>query len=239
MARYTALTTAIDMLGVINTGLGPFLPNATDGSVRWATYSSIKQSIYEKLYFPTLWPALAEEIVGFLNGTSSPTAQSTETSVTSYSLGVDAITGIRCSDALWQATAPDQILDQVKYQASVSNGFSDVGYAFTWTCAAWKMKAKEQYRGNFTTKTSFPMLFVNGAFDVATPLVSASNASAGFEDSVVLTHMGYGVNIMRILARFLTDFCIAWLDCRSIPMYQQSCSGILHEWNITDAGHQV
>ena len=211
--RYTGMTTAIDMLKVINTALDPYRQNATDGPVNWATYTVTKQSIYEKLYFPKLWPALAEEIVEMLNSSSSSTTPSTETSVTSYSLGVNAVDGIRCSDALWKATAPEQILDQVKYQASVSNGFSDTHYTFTWTCAAWKMKAKEQYRGNFTAKTSYPILFVNGPFDVATPLVSAFNASAGFEDSVVLTHMGYGVSIVHVLALFQTDFCLAWLDC--------------------------
>ena len=99
------------------------------------------------------------------------------------------------------------------------------------------MKAKEQYRGNFTAKTSFPILLVNGDFDVATPLVSAFNASAGFEDSVVLTHMGYGVSIKHVVALYLTDLSLAWLDCRSIAMHQQCCSGVFHEWNNADGGH--
>lgn len=239
LSRYTGLTTAIDMLKVINAGLEPFRQNAAAGPTSLATYSSIKAVIYEKLYFPKLWPELAEVIVGFLNGSSSATTRLTKRSVTSYSLGVDALDGIRCSDALWQATAPEQILDQVEYQATVSDGFSDIGYVFTWTCAAWKMKAKEQYKGNFTAKTSFPILLVNGDFDVATPLVSAFNASAGFEDSVVLTHMGYGVSIKHIPALYLTDLSLAWLDCRSIAMHQQRCSGVFHAWNIANAGHQV
>jgi len=36
------------------------------------------------------------------------------------------------------------------------------------------------------------MLFVGNSFDPATPLVSAVNASAGFEGSVVLVQNGYG-----------------------------------------------
>lgn len=195
LAQYTGLTTAVDLLEVLNAGLKPLLQNATTGKEGWLAYFSVKQYIYSQLYFPKLWPEFAVTIISFLNGSLTDLAPSNEVPThKKYDLGVNSINGIRCSDALWRATSPQDILGQVEYQATVSDSFSDVGYDFTWDCAAWKMKAKEQYTGNFSVKTNFPILLVNGVFDVATPLVSAFNASAGFEDSVVLTHNGYGVS---------------------------------------------
>jgi pimeloyl-ACP methyl ester carboxylesterase len=197
LVQYTGLKTAVDLLEVLNAGLEPLLQNSTTGYEGWLAYSSVKQYIYSQLYWPKQWPALAETITGVLNGSLTDLAPSTQAPAPEpYNLGVDSINGIRCSDALWHASSPEEILDQVEYQATVSESFSDVGYEFTWACAAWKMEAKEQYTGNFSVKTKFPILLVNGAFDVATPLVSAFNASAGFEDSVVLTHNGYGVSLL-------------------------------------------
>ena len=196
LAQYTGLTTAVDLLDMLNAKLEPLLQNATTGYEGWLAYSSVKLYIYSWLYWPKQWPWLAETITGFLNGSLTDLAPSTP--APTYNLGVDSVNGIRCSDALWHASSPEEILAQVEYQATVSESFSDVGYEHTWACAAWKMKAKEQYTGDFSVKTRFPILLVNGAFDVATPLVSAFNASAGFEGSVVLTHNGYGVSFLFI-----------------------------------------
>ncbi len=198
LAEYTGLTTAEDLLEAINARLDPLLQNATTSPEGWLAYYSAKQYVYSRLYWPQLWPRLAEIMTSFLNGTLTdllPLFQP-PTPEKPYNLGIDSINGIRCSDALWRASSPEDILDQVEYQATVSESFSDVGYEHTWICAAWRMEAKERYTGNFSAKTRFPILFINGAFDVATPLVSAFNASAGFEDSVVLTHNGYGVSFL-------------------------------------------
>lgn len=153
--------------------------------------------IYNNLYFPNRWPQLAETLTGMLYGSLSDSPVSSEgPRPVPYNLGIDSVNGIRCSDALWRASAPEDILDQVKYQATVSKSFSDMMYEGTGTCAAWKMKAKEQYVGNFTVKTNFPVMLVNSIFGVATPMVSAFNASAGFEGSVVLKNSSYGVSLL-------------------------------------------
>ena len=60
-------------------------------------------------------------------------------------------------------------------------------------CARWKIRAKERYTGGFNDiKTKNPILFVANTFDPYTPLVSAQNASAAFDGSVVLQHDGHG-----------------------------------------------
>ena len=61
------------------------------------------------------------------------------------------------------------------------------------------MSAKERYTGGFSDiKTKNPLLFVGNTYDPLTPFVSAQNASAAFEGSVVLQHDGYGVSSYRL-----------------------------------------
>ena len=196
LAQFTNQTTAVDLLSTINAVLEPLGQDAETNIKARTAYVEAKAAMFSGLYFPITWPTLAETIVTMLNGssdTATPSANASATPVP-YDLGADSIQGIRCSDSLWQADSASDILEQVVYQSSVSNSFSDVSYFFTWVCAAWKLRAKEQYMGDYTAKTRFRPLIVNGAFDVATPLVSACNASAGFEGSVVLQHGGYGVS---------------------------------------------
>lgn len=56
------------------------------------------------------------------------------------------------------------------------------------------MKGKEQYTGDYKAKTKNPILIIGSLYDLRTPLVSAKNASAGFEGSVVLQHNGLGLS---------------------------------------------
>lgn len=177
-----------DLLATVNEYL-----ETLDKTNSASPYYLVKMQIYQHLYFPRTWPILAETLAGLVNGTLQPADLTPPPTQNPYDLGLDDINGIRCSDALWQADSAEDILDQVKYQANISS-FSDTMYGHTWICAAWRMRAKERYRGNFKAKTNFPILFVNGEYDVATPMISAVNASAGFEGSVLLTHGGYGVS---------------------------------------------
>ncbi|KAF7504150.1 hypothetical protein GJ744_002619 [Endocarpon pusillum] len=236
LAQYTGLTTAADLLEMLNAGLEPLLQNATSGHEEgWLAYLLVKQYLYNRLYWPRLWPRLAETITGFLNGSLTDLALPTQAPTREpYNLGVDSINGIRCSDALWRASSPEEILDQVEYQATVSESFSDVGYDFTWSCAAWKMEAKEQYTGNFSVKTKFPILLVNGAFDVAIPLVSAFNASAGFEDSVVLIHGGYGHGLTAHPSLCTARAVQAYFKDGVLPEPGTTCEPDVEVWDLPE-----
>jgi pimeloyl-ACP methyl ester carboxylesterase len=187
--------TADDLQEAIDAGLQQLLEISTvrDGTL---TYGFLKFLLYRGLYDPYTWSSLADTLVSLLNGTFSTDTTSTPPtdadSPAPYTLGRTSFEGIKCSDAVWRANSAEEILDIVEEQSAISS-FSDVFYDQSWRCAAWKMDAKEKYTGNFTAKTKFPILLVGGAYDPVTPLVSAFNTSVGFENSVVLTHKGYGV----------------------------------------------
>lgn len=67
----------------------------------------------------------------------------------------------------------------------------DVTAALSMTCALWKMQVKERCC-DFQAKTQNPVFFIGNTYDGLTPLISAYNVSAGFEESVVLEIAGYG-----------------------------------------------
>ena len=188
--------TADDLQAAIDAGAQQLLQMSTvqDGTL---TYGLIKYGLYRRLYDPVTWSSLGDELVSLLNGTytSTPSTSVPSTAVDEpkpYNLGQTSFEGIRCSDTTWRANSPEEILSIVAEQSTISS-FSDVFYDQLWRCAAWKMDAKEKYTGTFSAKTKFPILLVGGAYDPVTPLVSAFNTSAGFQNSVVLTHRGYGV----------------------------------------------
>lgn len=64
-------------------------------------------------------------------------------------------------------------------------------------CAGRAVRPRWAFRGPFRARTGFPVLFVANMADNITPLVSARNNSAGFEDSVVLIQNSYGVSWSR------------------------------------------
>lgn len=186
------------IIDAINTQLAPVAAVADQSTTNYFTLAAIKGFVYTKLYWPATWPTMAETLAALLAGEVPeglvPDPSTNSTAPKYNALSPNGIDGIRCSDALWSGTTdPLEILDVVEWQATNSENFGDTGYHQTWACAAWKMPAKERYKGTFSDiKTSFPILYVNGNFDPATPAVSAKNASAGFDGSKVLLHNGYG-----------------------------------------------
>lgn len=194
LANFTGATNTTQLFDIFNAGLSLVAQDAAVNETTFLTYGTLKQTLFSGLYFPRRWPLLADTLTSFLNGSAFevPATQTNESTRVPYDLGVNSIDGIRCGDSLIRISSAEEYLDRVKLQSTFSPSFSDVGFESTWACAAWRMEAREQYTGNYTAKTRYPILFVNGEYDPATPLISARNASAGFEGSVVLQHSGYG-----------------------------------------------
>lgn len=201
LAQYTKANTTGDLMQALNAALLPLAENATKSEEAWTLFATSKTlGIHETLYFPNQWPKLAESLTSMLNGSAAEATDaegaSEGLSETPYNLGEDSINAIRCGDSTTRVSSPEEFLDTIAAQYSVSESFSDVGYQHTWVCSIWKFKAKEQYTGDFKEKTRNPILYINGLYDPATPMSAAVNASAGFEGSVVLTHGGYGHGVM-------------------------------------------
>lgn len=173
-----------------------YLPNdsrtdAWDKIPPLSLYEDIKQLVFQDLYSPIYWPELANALVEILAFDFSQYYNQHNLPIVEFNKGYQAFWGIACSDAAYRANSPEEMVWLVDRQQNVS-GFSDLT-SHIWPCYQWKMPAAERYTGNFTAKTSFPILFTNGHYDPITPYASAVNQSAGFEGSVIVTHGGHGV----------------------------------------------
>ncbi|KAK5316321.1 hypothetical protein LTR70_006275 [Exophiala xenobiotica] len=236
-ALYTLLqpNTTQDLLDAINLVLTPFAQNAASSIEAYTSYLSIKGIFIQPLYFPRTWPRTAQTLASLLNGTTSSTPGSNSTPEV-YGTAQNAVIGIRGSDATFIANSSEEYLAEVKYQATVSPGFSDVAYFSLWPSAQWRMHAQERYWGDFNVTTKTPILYVNGEFDPVTPLVNAYKASAGFEGSVVLPHSGYGHGIFAAPSQCVAGYVQAYFKDATLPGEDAHCepdSSLLQVWRAS------
>ncbi|KEF51053.1 uncharacterized protein A1O9_12903 [Exophiala aquamarina CBS 119918] len=213
--------TTQDLLDVLNSVLKPLAQNATLSAEAFQTYFALKSIFIEPLYYPTTWPSFAQTLVNLLTETPNPSESDPSPPV--YGEAELALLGIRASDATFHANSSDEYLPIVEYTSQVSPSFSDL-FNSLWPSARWRMPAKERYWGDFQATTKTPILFINGMFDPATPIVGAYNASAGFEGSVVLPHSGYGHGIFVSPSECVAEHIRAYFQNGSLPSGNVSCA---------------
>jgi hypothetical protein len=164
-------------------------------------YSTVKALIYGQLYFPSLWPDLANTIAAALfpemaDGGSSAGLGSLGGAPSTVSRDQEALAGIKCSDVLGSGKSLAEMLPVFSARHQISR-FGDVADEVPARCAQWGLPAKERYDGDFRVKTQNPVLLIGNTFDPVTPLASARNLSQTLENSVLLQHDSYGVSFDR------------------------------------------
>ncbi|KAL8959521.1 MAG: hypothetical protein Q9193_003635, partial [Seirophora villosa] len=157
-------------------------------------YTFLKNAIEPALSNPSTWPLLASGLHGLLtkNVTEARTLSFfTAPQPTVFSdKGREAYPAIRLSDVPRETrntTSFAQVIDELY---ATSRLLGDAFFSSSYE--DWPFKAKGAYIGDFRAKTKNSILLVGSKFDSLTPLANALNASAGFEGSVVLEHVGYG-----------------------------------------------
>jgi len=165
------------------------------GSGFLADYSIIKSLTFGILYSPAAWHSYAAVLDGLLEGNLSGVSDYFNALI-SAPAGVsdEAEFGIKCSDKIPRASHLVDVLPEIEARHQRSRIGGDTADVVTMGCAQWRMEARERYVGDFQVRTRNPMLVIGNTFDPVTPLVSARNASSGFEGSVLLQHDGYGVS---------------------------------------------
>ncbi|KAK2765146.1 hypothetical protein FQN54_008845 [Arachnomyces sp. PD_36] len=210
-------TTTTDLLDAFNDALQALLDDpiisppllaasAWNPTPATTLYTAIKATIFASIYHATQYPGLAmslepilaQNFTGFLDAVPElpPTDPNNPPELPYNYAKVDSFWGVACSDSSYRASSPEEMESVVRAQQHVS-GMDDAFIGKTWPCAQWKLEAVERFLGPFSGETSFPILFVNGEYDPATPIRSAFAASAAFKGSTVLTHGGQGHKFMR------------------------------------------
>ncbi|KAL1600707.1 hypothetical protein SLS60_007095 [Paraconiothyrium brasiliense] len=128
---------------------------------------------------------------------ATATASNTTDVELPWQLGANNLHGIGCSDSKFRAQRPEDMYSVISAQ-SKQGSFVDAFSPQFWPCAQWPFEAAEQFEGNFQSiNTSYPILFVNGAYDPITPIDKAWEVAAGFQRSMLLTHKGHGHGFMN------------------------------------------
>ena len=188
---------------------------AVDDTSTIVNYDLVKNAIIQALYAVAKWPKAASMLSALYDGDYPKAAlQAAQLSAvtTLFPPGheSEAMAAIYCSDS--SARTPNlgdvqPIVDEFRAKSFIAGDALD---QLVFQCMQWRFEAKERYQGNFQdVRTRNPVLFVGATYDMATPLISAQNVSAGFKDSVVLQHNGYGVS----QAPPTTTSCCSRWDC--------------------------
>ena len=161
-------------------------------------YTVVKLVIQTALYGPASWPGLALAFHDLFQGNYTTflalvAGSAPQPIYPNY--GPEAAQGIRAGDTRLRTDNLTDLYPLIDEFYATSRIFGDSLSSQALTYAQWPFQAKGAYTGDFCVKTRNPVLFIGNSFDPFTPLVSARNASAGFEGSVVLEHQGYGVSL--------------------------------------------
>ena len=213
-------------------------------------YTVIKNVITFAMYNTMFWPPLADGLHGLLTGNYTafielPSLFAQHPVFPNY--GPEAGFGIRSSDVSLRTDNLTTLYPLIDEAYRGSELFGDFLVASALHYAQWPFKAKGAYKGDFCAKTKNPMLFVGNTFDPYTALVSARNASAGFEGSVVLEHGGHGVSfgspspfsLIHPPKKSNNPLPSAHLPRPTLPLHRKSHPGLLHQRNPARPRHEM
>lgn len=199
-------------------GVGSALPELV-------TYSKIRKLAVTSLYRPNhYFTHLAEILAGLEKGDGAPyyafitraglpfsdlcsveQVPPTEPLASEDEGNDDAFPIILCADGKPLPLDPREYEDRIRETVKISKTSGAIVARDRVACAGRTVRPKWAFNGPFVAKTSFPILYVANMADNITPLVSARNNSAGFEDSVVLIQNSYGVNSHTISSTALSS----------------------------------
>lgn len=193
-------------------------------------YSIVKANVAGTLDNPSTWATNAGILAGLMKGDTTAFVEMIS-KATQGPAGIDLESqyGIRCSDSNARASTLEGFEPVAKEFIDTSKWFGDVGATASARCAQWPFKAKETYQGDFRVKTHHPMLIIGNTYDPATSLASAKNATATFQDSVLLQHNGYGVSLFSLhdYEDLLTSILASVLGAR-VRLYTSTYAFLLH-----------
>ena len=164
-------------------------------------YEALKTVVVGCIYAPNSWGQLAGALYGLYNGhvTAFADLSGKFTDSAGISTTADAEASIKCSDKTVGTSTKQEMMPHVYAKYNISKTLGDVYVASDFERAQWKMHAEEVYKSDFCVKTKNPVLLVCNTYDPLTPLVSAKNMSSGFDGSVVVEQVAYGVSEPRRL----------------------------------------
>ncbi|ROW04783.1 hypothetical protein VMCG_04895 [Cytospora schulzeri] len=236
-----------------------YMPQSESGSdlPELVTYSKIRKLAATSLYRPNYYfTHLADVLAGLEKGDGKPyydfitryglpfsdvcsaISVPPEEPLTSDGEGSDdAFPLILCADGKQLPSDPSEFEDYVDDMERTSQTSGVIVAKDRIACAGRQVRPKWRFNGPFEAKTSFPILYIANMADNITPLVSARNNSAGFEDSVVLVQNSYGHTSLAAPSTCIAKAIRAYFQDGKLPADGTTCEPELLPFDIP--GHSV
>lgn len=195
-------------------------------------YEKIKTLFMASFYSTTHWPGAATAIDKIFKGELDDTLGELVASLTFITpeQGLpDAVTtastiGIHCVDRVPRVDSLEDLQPTFDQLEATSRMVSDITDATTMSCARWRFHAKGAFEGSFENiRTQHPMLLIGNTGDAHTPLKSAHNVSASFDDSVVLEVNGYGHGSSSLVSECAVKTTAAYFVNGTLPAVGTVC----------------
>ncbi|KAF9263844.1 hypothetical protein L218DRAFT_999311 [Marasmius fiardii PR-910] len=172
----------------------------TNQSYGLIDYPTLRNTIFEALYRPSLWPTMARGLQdltrrdgtvfysGLLDAPPFRCSCDSE-NINPFPPALEAVVAIVCNDG--EAVPPGLEEAERHYNYAITNfgSWASIFASFRIICGGWPTSIpKNQFRGPVTApNTSFPLLIIGNTADPITPIEAARNVTAKFPGSVLLT----------------------------------------------------
>ncbi|KAL1864612.1 hypothetical protein Daus18300_007629 [Diaporthe australafricana] len=135
----------------------------------------------------------------------------------------DAFPMILCADGKPLPGSPVDFEGWVDEMGRVSRSSGAIVARDRIACAGRRVRPRLSFAGPFVARTAHPILYVANMADNITPLVSARNNSAGFEDSVVLVQNSYGHTSLAAPSVCTAKVIRAYFQAGTLPRDGTAC----------------
>ncbi|PWN47467.1 alpha/beta-hydrolase, partial [Violaceomyces palustris] len=219
------------------------------------TYSLVVEALFQALYRPKGWDQLAEALEPLIserNGTlflesygdaplnTHPPSPSSDQAQIAIACG-DA--KLEVPDKRWTIDGFKSFLSGLEEQSSL---FGQLWVSIGAECLGfWRPRSVERHYGDFTSKTSFPLVMIGNDYDPVTPAAYADLMAEKFPNAVSVRRAGYGHCSMsqpsKCINQVVTDYFLEGkvpregvrCELDDVPLFkdkrQVSAGGLLHQ----------
>ncbi|KDN37255.1 hypothetical protein K437DRAFT_259850 [Tilletiaria anomala UBC 951] len=163
------------------------------------TWSMLKGTIFQALYSPVQWNALAEDLQQLVEGNAVPFYEKHGLKPCDTAPALqetrEAVLAIACGDVkkrfdnLPTASTYKKL---IKEHESLSKYFGGMFVEAVACQGAWPIHTNEPWKGDFTSKTANPILLLGNSYDPVTPHANAEYHARKFPNSAYVLRTGYG-----------------------------------------------
>ena len=227
----------MQILNQLKSGELTLTTTSSSGNTVQVTYGDLGGIFFEALRSPSSFTKAADAFVTILKsstgGTSRVLKREEFDPLAASSVDVpQALTAITCGDWDGLAGTLSDFEDWLNVYLERSKFGGDQLISILYSCATWKVHAREQFAGKFTdVETKTPILFINGPYDPVTPLTSAKNSSSGFTNSALLQTMGAGHCSTAQPSTCVARKVISYFQTGELPDVSQICQPNRLAWS--------